>query len=87
MKEAREQAMQQAMQQAKALMQKHNPVYVPRNHTVHAALTLLTARQDCTLVRELLTCLQTPFERQERYSRFEQPPQSYERVTQTFCGT
>ena len=69
------------------LMRAHNPVYVPRNHRVNAALVALEKQKDCTLVRELLDCLRTPFKRQGRFADLEISPSQAERVARTYCGT
>jgi uncharacterized protein YdiU (UPF0061 family) len=36
---------------------------------------------------QLLTVLSRPYEYQEEFAQFAQPPQSHERVLATFCGT
>jgi serine/tyrosine/threonine adenylyltransferase len=69
-----------------ALMQKVNPIYIPRNHQVEAALkeaemeSLIRFNQLCTL-------LKYPFTEQPNMSLFEAAPLPEEEVTQTFCGT
>ena len=67
------------------LMQKSNPIYIPRNHQVEAALSeaengnLSRFNQLCTLMRNPFTDQNIPL--------FEVPPLPDEEVTQTFCGT
>jgi uncharacterized protein YdiU (UPF0061 family) len=63
-----------------------NPVYVPRNHRVQAALDAAEAG-DYAPFRTLLQVLQHPFDAQPDKSEYAQPPRPWERVLQTFCGT
>jgi uncharacterized protein YdiU (UPF0061 family) len=63
-----------------------NPVYIPRNHRVEAALTAAEGG-DYTLFRKLLGILQRPYDDQPEVADYSQPPQPSERVLQTFCGT
>jgi serine/tyrosine/threonine adenylyltransferase len=68
------------------LMQSHNPIYIPRNHQVEAALR---EAEDGNTVRlhALVSLLKTPFTEQPNMVEFEAPPLPDEEVTQTFCGT
>ena len=68
-------------------MKQRNPVYVPRNHIVNAAIHAATKRGDCTQLRKLVRCLANPFERCDDFAAFELGPTITERVAQTFCGT
>ncbi len=63
-----------------------NPAIIPRNHRVQAALEAAENR-DYRLFRKLLEILQRPYDDQAEVSAYSQPPQSSERVLQTFCGT
>ena len=40
-----------------ALMQRNNPIYIPRNHKVEEALTLATEEADYSKFETLLKCL------------------------------
>jgi uncharacterized protein YdiU (UPF0061 family) len=64
-----------------------NPVYIPRNHRVEAALDAATARGDFAPFERLLALLQKPFEERPDAAGFELPPAPGERVMATFCGT
>jgi uncharacterized protein YdiU (UPF0061 family) len=63
-----------------------NPAFIPRNHRVEAALSAAESG-DYVPFRKLLSVLQRPYEEQPDAAEYSQPPQSSERVLQTFCGT
>ena len=63
-----------------------NPVYIPRNHRVEAALVAATQRDDLAPFHHLLGLLQSPYEERPG-SGFELPAADSERVMATFCGT
>ena len=68
------------------MMKKHNPVLIPRNHQVEAALTAAT-EGDYTPFNELLAVLIDPYKNCESKKPYQSPPPPSERVYQTFCGT
>ncbi len=69
------------------LMRRVNPVFIPRNHRVEAALNAASAHEDFQPFRRLLSVVQRPYDEQPDAIDYEQPPQAAERVLQTFCGT
>jgi uncharacterized protein YdiU (UPF0061 family) len=71
----------------RAAMQGANPIYIPRNHRVEAALAAAVERQDYAPFEELLTVLARPFEARSDYAAYAQPPAEDQRVYRTFCGT
>ncbi len=69
-----------------AAMDKVNPVYIPRNHQVEAALAAATA-DDLGPFRRLLGVLAQPFEERPGLEPYAAPaPPSFGRY-RTFCGT
>ncbi|GAA0422448.1 hypothetical protein GCM10009133_33740 [Cocleimonas flava] len=70
-----------------ALMQSVNPVYIPRNHQVEAAIRAAEDNNDFSVFNELHEVLQHPFEFQEGKEKYMLPPKPEEVVLQTFCGT
>lgn len=64
-----------------------NPVYIPRNHLVEAALNAAIERDDYGPFEQLLGVLARPFEERPGFERYTLPPVPEERVLQTFCGT
>jgi serine/tyrosine/threonine adenylyltransferase len=67
-------------------MRATNPAFIPRNHRVQAALDA-AERGDYQPFEKLLAILQRPYDDQPEFSEYLRPPQSAERVLQTFCGT
>jgi len=63
-----------------------NPIYIPRNHTVEAALTAAT-EGDLTALHRLLDVLAQPFKQRSGYESFAIPAPSEFAHYQTFCGT
>jgi uncharacterized protein YdiU (UPF0061 family) len=70
-----------------AQMQAVNPVYIPRNHQVEAAIRAAEDHDDYTVFHNLHAVLQTPYERQPQKDTYMLPPEPDEVVQQTFCGT
>ncbi len=64
-----------------------NPVYIPRNHLIEAAIRAAEDRADFSLFHELHAVLKNPYVEQAGKERYRLPPQPEERVTRTFCGT
>lgn len=68
-------------------MQQINPVYIPRNHLVEAALEQAVAGEWAAF-HELLARVLNPFDRKPGSESFEQPsPDGFEEDYMTFCGT
>ena len=64
-----------------------NPLYIPRNHLVEAALNAAVQSADYRPFEELLDVITKPYEQRPGLERFAQPPRPEERVLATFCGT
>jgi len=69
------------------MMQAVNPVYIPRNHLLEAAIRAAEDRGDFSVFEALHEVLQNPFEYQEGKQQYMLPPKPNEVVHQTFCGT
>lgn len=67
-------------------MQQANPVLIPRNHQVEAAIQQ-GYKGDFTLFHRLNEAWKTPYKENTEYADLELAPLPDERVTQTFCGT
>jgi uncharacterized protein YdiU (UPF0061 family) len=70
-----------------ARMQTVNPVYIPRNHRIEAAIRAAVDDGDFSVFHGLHTVLQSPWERQAGKDAYMLPPEPDEVVQQTFCGT
>lgn len=68
-------------------MQRVNPVYIPRNHLIEAAIRAAEDSADFSLFHDLHEVLQAPYERQTGRGVYMLPPEPDEVVEQTFCGT
>ena len=68
------------------LMQTSNPAVIPRNHKVEQAL-VATNEGDLKVFRDILDVLKRPYQENEVFKGYQLPPESTERVCQTFCGT
>lgn len=73
--------------QRMARMRKVNPVYIPRNHQVEAAIRAAEDNDDFSVFHELHEVLQNPFVEQDGKDQYMQPPEPEEVVLRTFCGT
>jgi serine/tyrosine/threonine adenylyltransferase len=70
-----------------AAMRAVNPIYIPRNHRVEAALNAAVERNDLRPFEELLEAVSQPYEERGGMERFAVPARPEERVSATFCGT
>ncbi|MCK5903587.1 MAG: YdiU family protein [Cocleimonas sp.] len=64
-----------------------NPVYIPRNHQVEAAIRAAEDHNDFSVFEQLNEVLKTPFVLQQGKDHYRLPPKPEEIVHQTFCGT
>jgi uncharacterized protein YdiU (UPF0061 family) len=74
-------------EQRQAKMQAVNPVYIPRNHQVEAAIRAAEDHGDFSVFNDLHEVLQNPYLIQQGMQRYMLPPEPDEVVQQTFCGT
>ncbi len=68
-------------------MQAVNPVYLPRNHQIEAAIRAAEDRGDFSVFHELHAVLENPYEEQAGKERHRLPPEPEQVVSKTFCGT
>lgn len=68
-------------------MRKTNPVFIPRNHLVEAAIEAATWRQDFRPFEELLDVVLHPYDDRPNLERYSTPARPEEYVSRTFCGT
>jgi len=77
----------QGREKTRALMRRHNPAFIPRNHKVEEALTAATVHGDLSMLEKLLDVLAQPFAYDRQLAEFSTPPAPGEHAYQTFCGT
>ena len=68
-------------------MRRVNPIYIPRNHMVEAALNAAVMRNDLRPFEDLLEAISQPYDERSGLDRFAIPARPEERVCTTFCGT
>jgi len=74
-------------QQRQNMMQMKNPVYIPRNHQIEAAIRAAEDHADFSVFYQLHEVLKNPFTEQAGKQQYLSPPTPEEVVQQTFCGT
>jgi uncharacterized protein YdiU (UPF0061 family) len=72
--------------EAEALRRAHNPVFIPRNHLVEAALTA-AENDDPSVAHRLLDVLAKPYDRARAAPEYRLPAPTSAVRYQTFCGT
>jgi uncharacterized protein YdiU (UPF0061 family) len=73
--------------ETQALMQRHNPAVIPRNHHVEAVLRECTETLEVAAAERFLGVLRSPYEELPRTAQYQDPPADGDRGYQTFCGT
>ena len=68
-------------------MCKANPLYIPRNHLVEAAIRAAEDGDDLAPFNHLVTVLASPYQQQPGADAYAEPPAPEQVVHQTFCGT
>ncbi len=68
-------------------MRRVNPVYIPRNHLVEAAIRAAEDAADFSVFHALHNVLQSPYVRQPGMTSYQTPPTPQQVVLETFCGT
>ncbi|MEM7522495.1 MAG: protein adenylyltransferase SelO family protein, partial [Pseudomonadota bacterium] len=67
-------------------LRRANPLYIPRNHLVEAAIAAAYG-EDFAPFHALVDVLATPFDEQDGKALYAAPPKADEVVAATFCGT
>jgi uncharacterized protein YdiU (UPF0061 family) len=70
-----------------ATLRQVNPIFIPRNHRVEAALSAAVAHADYAPFTALLQVLSRPYEDQPEYDAWAEPAAQDQPPYQTFCGT
>ncbi|MEC7490668.1 MAG: protein adenylyltransferase SelO family protein, partial [Pseudomonadota bacterium] len=76
-----------APEQIADAIDKINPIYVPRNHMVEAALTAAVDATDMTPFSKLLSVITKPYNQVEGASDYTLPAPKSDIPYRTFCGT
>ncbi|MGQ3026846.1 MAG: protein adenylyltransferase SelO [Ferrovibrionaceae bacterium] len=70
-----------------AALRSVNPAFIPRNHRIEEAIAAAIELGDFSPFATLHEVLARPFDDQPGREAYAEPPQDFERVTATFCGT
>ncbi len=84
--EARRGRQPQSSAEAAALMRRHNPAFIPRNHRVEEALSAASSSDDWSVMARLLEVLATPYDHERDLPAFSAPSVG-DGSYRTFCGT
>jgi serine/tyrosine/threonine adenylyltransferase len=76
-----------AFAERQASMYRANPVFIPRNHLVEAAIAAATDSDDLSVFHALVDVLANPHDYRPELAVYATPPQPEQVVRQTFCGT
>ena len=76
-----------APEEAQELMRRHNPMVIPRNHHMEAAIQECQQTGKTTLAEDFLQVLHRPYTEQKLTSRYQDPPHDDDKSYRTFCGT
>lgn len=77
----------QAREAANALMQRSNPVIIPRNHQVEAVIEAAIRDDDHAPFHDMLAAVTHPFDGSLSDSEHARAPTDEQVVSRTFCGT
>jgi len=77
----------QSTQAAKKLMDKNNPLVIPRNHHVEAILAEYETSGQSTVIDDFLEVLRSPYQQLKQTSQFQDEPKDGDHQYRTFCGT
>jgi uncharacterized protein YdiU (UPF0061 family) len=83
--EARRARQRASPAEGEALMRRHNPAFIPRNHKVEEALEAATGNGDFSVAQRLLDVLQAPYDHDRDDPGFSEPGADAHYLT--FCGT
>ncbi len=72
---------------AKALMEKTNPLVIPRNHHVERVLAISEETGDLSALHEFLAVLQQPYDTLKQTTVYQGAPSDGDENYHTFCGT
>ena len=73
--------------EVEALMRRHSPAVIPRNHKVEEALTAAVEQGDLGPLERLMAVLRAPYDDSRLSAEFTSPPPADAGPYRTFCGT
>ena len=85
--QARLERQEETKEQAITLMERNNPVVIPRNHRVEEALTAATEKDDYQVMHELIKAITNPYDYSKDNAYYREVPRETGCVYKTYCGT
>jgi serine/tyrosine/threonine adenylyltransferase len=73
--------------EVQALMRRHNPVVIPRNHHVEAVIKESEETGTAESAKKFLEVLRSPYEERVQTPEYQDPPTDGDEKYKTFCGT
>ena len=77
----------QSHEEITKIMQRNNPLVIPRNHHVEAVLKDVEENQSSEKANEFLSVLRSPYEKTAKTHEYQDTNPEYDFSYQTFCGT
>jgi uncharacterized protein YdiU (UPF0061 family) len=71
----------------RSIMQKYNPLVIPRNHNVEEVLDKAANEGDYDSFNAFMEVLKTPYEKSDDIKSYQLPPEDGDLGYQTYCGT
>jgi len=73
--------------EVQALMRRHNPLVIPRNHHVEELIQECEQSGNAEPAENFLQVLRSPYEELPQTSQYQDPPRDGDKGYKTFCGT
>lgn len=77
----------QSTQDTIQMMQSNNPIVIPRNHHIEAVLSNVEHAENTDSLNKFLSVLNSPYEKTEYTSLFQDAKAEFDADYRTFCGT
>ena len=75
------------LEKTKNIMQKNNPLIIPRNHVVESVLKEAVLNKNFSPLKELVAYLKKPYSLSPKIGKYQVPPKDGGLGFKTFCGT
>ncbi len=75
-----------SIEEVLALMKKHNPHFIPRNHMVEIVIKEAVDHDNFDPMKEFINLLSNPFSNKKEFEHYKKPAEKGEKY-RTFCGT
>ena len=76
-----------SFEKSKKIMEKNNPLIIPRNHIVESVLKESVLNNNLSPLKELVSYLKRPYSLSSNIAKYQAPPKDGDVGFKTFCGT